>query len=150
MSLKRRLWIKLRLKLPRVFFYPPIAYLLLDHIEPYLYMDNWSSLPLNGQARRMRVVADISQKLEVGAVIETGTYLGSSTSYLAGIFGCKTYTMVGIRLTTRNYDQVWLSQEWTSPGPNKSFVRGSKTMTTVWTTLIGCAGVTPLCVRVVV
>ena len=56
-------------------------------------MDNWSSLPFNGQSRRMRVISDISQRLDVGAVIETGTFLGSSTPYLAGFFGCKTYTI---------------------------------------------------------
>lgn len=93
MSLKRKLWSQLRGILPRKFFFTPLAYLFLDHIEPYLYMDNWSSLPFNGQSRRMRVISDISQRLDVGAVIETGTFLGSSTPYLAGFFRCKTYTI---------------------------------------------------------
>ena len=93
MALKRKLWTKMRERLPRKFLSAPLAYLLLDHIEPYLYMDNWSSLPFNGQSRRMRVISDISQKLNVGAVIETGTYLGSTTPYLASIFSCKTFTV---------------------------------------------------------
>jgi predicted O-methyltransferase YrrM len=93
MGLKRKLWQQIRESLPRKFFSTPFAYLLLDHIEPYVYMDNWSSLPFNGQSRRMRIISDISQKLDVGAVIETGTYLGSSTPYLAGMFSCKTYTI---------------------------------------------------------
>jgi hypothetical protein len=56
-------------------------------------MDNWSSLPFNGQARRISVISEFSRSLKVGVVIETGTYLGSSTPYLASLFNCKTYTL---------------------------------------------------------
>ena len=56
-------------------------------------MDNWSSLPFNGQVRRMRLISGLSLDLEIGTVIETGTYLGSSTPFLAGIFNCKTYSV---------------------------------------------------------
>jgi predicted O-methyltransferase YrrM len=93
MSLKRRFWVLIRNKLPKRFVSAPLGYLLLDHIEPFLYMDNWSTLPFNGQARRMRFLACLSVEIDIKTVIETGTYLGSSTPYLAGMFNCKTYTV---------------------------------------------------------
>jgi hypothetical protein len=93
MSLRSKIVIKLRNILPQKFFGTALSYLLLDHIEPYVYMDSWSSLPFNGQVRRMSIVAGISENVNAYAVIETGTYLGSSTPYLAGLFKCKTYTI---------------------------------------------------------
>ena len=93
MSMKRTLWVALRTRLPKYFFPTSVSYLFLDHVEPHVFMDNWSTLPFNGQARRMRLISALSLDLEVGVVIETGTYLGSSTPYLAGVFNCKTYSV---------------------------------------------------------
>ncbi|ASY24509.1 putative methyltransferase [Candidatus Planktophila lacus] len=93
MSIKGKLWLMLRNKLPKKFFPTSVAYLFLDHIEPSVFMDNWSSLPFNGQVRRMRLISGLSLDLEIGTVIETGTYLGSSTPYLARIFNCETYSV---------------------------------------------------------
>ena len=93
MPLKRKLFMELRERLPRTFFSTPLSYLLLDHIQPSLYMDDWSSLPFNGQIRRMSMIAAISRSISASAVIETGTFKGSSTPYLASLFKCKTYTI---------------------------------------------------------
>jgi len=84
---------ELRKRLPDGFFSTPVSYLLLDHIHPAVYMDDWSSLPFNGQVRRMSMIAALSRSIDASAVIETGTFKGSSTPYLAGLFKCKTYTI---------------------------------------------------------
>jgi predicted O-methyltransferase YrrM len=93
MSVRGNLFSEFRKSFPKFFFSVPFSYLLLDHIEPYVFMDNWSSLPFNGQARRMRTIASIAANADFDVVIETGTYLGSSTPYLAGLFNCDTYTI---------------------------------------------------------
>jgi predicted O-methyltransferase YrrM len=93
MSMRGNLFSNFRKSVPRFFFSVPFSYLLLDHIEPFVFMDNWSSLPFNGQARRMSTIASIAANADFGVVIETGTYLGSSTPYLAGLFSCQTYTV---------------------------------------------------------
>jgi cephalosporin hydroxylase len=92
-ALRRKIFNIVRNAIPKKFFPVSLSYLLLDHVEPFVYMDNWSSLPFNGQVRRMRLISGLSLDLEIGTVIETGTYLGSSTPYLARIFNCRTYSV---------------------------------------------------------
>jgi hypothetical protein len=76
MSMRGKLFSNFRKSVPKFFFSVPFSYLLLDHIEPFVFMDNWSSLPFNGQARRMSTIASIAANADFGVVIETGTYLG--------------------------------------------------------------------------
>jgi predicted O-methyltransferase YrrM len=56
-------------------------------------MDDWAILPFNGQVRRTLQIGQISEVFEADLVIETGTYKGSSTPYLATLFQCKTYSI---------------------------------------------------------
>ena len=56
-------------------------------------MDDWAILPFNGQVRRTLQIGQISEAFQADLVIETGTYKGSSTPYLATLFQCKTYSI---------------------------------------------------------
>jgi len=67
--------------------------LVLDHIEPYIYIDSWYVKPFNGQVKRMLQIASIAEAYKATHLIETGTFLGSSTVYLSGMVTQKTYTI---------------------------------------------------------
>lgn len=55
-------------------------------------MDHWSALPFNGQVKRMQIICSIFERFKPDCSIETGTYLGSSTIYIAGLTDGVTYT----------------------------------------------------------
>lgn len=76
---------KLRDVSPRFFLSSTFAPLLVDHVEPHVYMDSWSVQPFNGQVHRMAAITALAKALRPTIAIETGTYLGSSTPYLAGM-----------------------------------------------------------------
>ena len=76
---------KLRDVFPRFFLPSTFAPLLVDHVEPHVYMDEWSVQPFNGQVHRIAAITAIAKALQPTIAIETGTYLGSSTPYLAGL-----------------------------------------------------------------
>src|SRR5690606_27811675 len=42
---------------------------------------------MNGQSGRKQIVADLFSALDFGAVLETGTFFGMTTGYLATTFG---------------------------------------------------------------
>jgi predicted O-methyltransferase YrrM len=67
--------------------------MLIKHIRPVHYADHWSILPFNGQAIRLQKIVEIATVLRPTIVIETGTYLGSSTPYLASFASNKTFTI---------------------------------------------------------
>ena len=76
------------------FLFPSrLSFFFLKHIEPHLYLDRWSSLPLNGQSRRLQTILGITDFWKPDVVIETGTYLGSSTPFFASISRKETYTI---------------------------------------------------------
>jgi hypothetical protein len=53
----------------------------------------WSSGgPMNGQVVRRRIVSDLARHLQPEAVVETGTYRGESTAFLADVTGAPTFT----------------------------------------------------------
>jgi hypothetical protein len=58
---------------------------LLNHIQPLEIVRNWWTSPFNGQARRMYNMYVLSHELEPSHVIETGTFIGSSTYLFLGI-----------------------------------------------------------------
>ena len=70
-----------------------VSWLFLDHIEPHVYMDQWYVQPFNGQAHRMALIMWLGRALDPTHVIETGTYLGSSTPYLASLASDATITI---------------------------------------------------------
>lgn len=76
---------KLRDVVPRFFLPSTFAPLLVDHVEPHVYMDEWSVQPFNGQVHRIAAVTALAKALRPTIALETGTYLGSSTPYLAGL-----------------------------------------------------------------
>lgn len=93
MRLKTRAFQKFRLWLPKFYFERHLADLLLERIEPYMYYDRWASLPFNGQAQRMKTISALARAFDGTNVIETGTFMGSSTPYLASLVSSKTFTI---------------------------------------------------------
>ncbi len=93
MRLMTRVQIKLRLMLPKFYFGQQFSEFCLDHIKPHIYFDRWSIQPFNGQARRMSVIWQISRIFKPTVGIETGTFLGSSTPYLASMVEKDMYTI---------------------------------------------------------
>ena len=92
--ISRSLFQRLRKYIPSQFrFGPNFSEMLLDHIEPYIYMDSWQVKPFNGQVKRMQQVALIAEAYKATHSIETGTFLGSSTMYLSGMVTEKTFTI---------------------------------------------------------
>lgn len=93
MNFWTRASIKLRLLTPKFFFGPLFSDFLLDHIKPYIYFDRWHIQPFNGQAQRMSTISRICRDFSPHVGIETGTYLGSSTPYLAAMVSEQMYTI---------------------------------------------------------
>jgi hypothetical protein len=50
------------------------------------YWLGWGG-PLNGQLRRREIVRELGRAIQFDGVIETGTFRGSSTEFLAAVFG---------------------------------------------------------------
>ncbi len=78
---------------PKFYLNRDFSPVILDHIEPAVYMDHWSVQPFNGQARRISSIFALADAFAPTHVIETGTYLGSSTPYLASVADGPTYTI---------------------------------------------------------
>ena len=87
-----RKYFRFRDYLPEFRFGRVISEILLEHIEPYHYMDGWSMKPFNGQVRRLQNICLINNAFKPDFCIETGTYLGTTTTFLAGLSSIKTYT----------------------------------------------------------
>jgi hypothetical protein len=79
--------------MPRFYFGEQLSEFFLDHIKPHLYFDRWSIQPFNGQSKRMSIIWEISRKFDPTLGIETGTFLGSSTPYLASMVSGDMYTI---------------------------------------------------------
>jgi len=58
---------------------------LFQLISPLEIFKNWWVYPLNGQARRMYNLSIISHYLRPKYVVETGTFMGSSTWFFLGV-----------------------------------------------------------------
>ena len=56
-----------------------------DHLRPSLG-DSWGG-PMNGQAGRRELVRDLARRIRFERVVETGTYRGTTTQFLAHVFG---------------------------------------------------------------
>ena len=61
----------------------------LDELIPNLTQRR----PLNGQMRRAELLQEVATVFKPAAVIETGTYRGSSTEWLASTFGVRVYSI---------------------------------------------------------
>lgn len=91
--MKSWLYSKIRAAAPNTFFGKKTSDLLLQHIKPVNYMDHWSIQPFNGQIVRHSTIAKIIDDFKPNYCIETGTYLGSTTAYLAGYSTAPTFTI---------------------------------------------------------
>ena len=87
-----RKYFRFRDYLPEFYFSKIMSEILLDHIEPYRYMDEWQIKPFNGQVRRLLNICLINSAFKPDYCIETGTYIGTTTTLLAGLSTTKTYT----------------------------------------------------------
>ena len=87
-----RKYFRLRDYLPEFKFGRVASEILIEHIEPYRYMDGWSMKPFNGQVRRLQNICLINNAFKPDFCVETGTYLGTTTTFLAGLPNIKTYT----------------------------------------------------------
>jgi len=87
-----RKYIRFRNYLPNFKFGRNISEILLEHIEPYRYMDEWRVKPFNGQSKRLVNICLICNAFKPDYCIETGTYIGTTTTLLAGLSTTKTYT----------------------------------------------------------
>jgi hypothetical protein len=70
-----------------------LGYLVIEKIHPADYMDNWTNLPFNAQPIRMQTISTIYHAFNPQFTIETGTHIGSSTTYLAAMTSGKTFTI---------------------------------------------------------
>ena len=78
---------------PKFVLGPNLSRFVLNYINPYIYIDRWSSQPFNGQNSRYRQIVLISEFFKPTVAIETGTYLGTSTPALAKLVSRQTYTI---------------------------------------------------------
>lgn len=70
-----------------------LGYLLIEKIHPADYMDNWTNLHFNAQALRMQTISTLYLGFKPDFTIETGTHIGSSTTYLAAMTQGATFTI---------------------------------------------------------
>jgi hypothetical protein len=63
----------------------------LDLATPF-YRGVWGG-PMNGQYHRQELVRQIAAELDFGLVIETGTFRGDTTRFLAETFSCPVWTV---------------------------------------------------------
>lgn len=77
---------------------PPLAW-QLDITQPGV-LSSWGG-PLNGQRERQRIVRDLARHLDFETVVETGTFRGTSTEFLASVTGAEVHT---VESSPRNYE----------------------------------------------
>jgi len=82
---------------PKFVLGPNLSRFVLNYIDPYIYIDRWSSQPFNGQSARYRQIVLISEFFKPTVAIETGTYLGTSTPALANLVSRETFTIEFVR-----------------------------------------------------
>jgi hypothetical protein len=66
---------------------------VLNYVDPYFYMEKWFTQPFNGQIARHKQILQIADFLRPTVAIETGTFLGTTTPYLASMCSGRTYTI---------------------------------------------------------
>jgi hypothetical protein len=71
---------------------PPRLAARVDYLRPELRMPAWGNGPLNGQIRRQQAVRRLVAAVPFDEVVETGTFRGASTEFLAALTGIPVYT----------------------------------------------------------
>lgn len=67
--------------------------LIMHKFPPYAYMDSWYVQSFNGQIRRTAKIVEIAENFKPTSVVETGTFLGSSTAALSSLTDGPVYTL---------------------------------------------------------
>lgn len=88
---------------PNFYFSKFWTIFLVSHMKPAIYADQWSMHPFNGQIKRYRKIRQIAAEFMPTTCVETGTYYGSSTPYLADLVSGGTYT---IEVDKKNYEKA--------------------------------------------
>jgi hypothetical protein len=70
-----------------------LARSLINRLEPKDYMNQWFFQPLNGQFVRLKHVINLCDDFKPTVCIETGTYRGTTTIFLATLSSKITYTI---------------------------------------------------------
>jgi predicted O-methyltransferase YrrM len=58
---------------------------LISFLDPLIREYDWSHFPFNGQLLRAKKILELFERVECNWIVETGTYLGSTTEYLMKI-----------------------------------------------------------------
>lgn len=88
---------------PNFYFSKFWTIFFVSHMKPVIYADQWSMHPFNGQITRYGKIRQIASDFKPTTCIETGTYFGSSTPYLADLVSGETYT---IEVDETNYKKA--------------------------------------------
>lgn len=67
--------------------------LIMHKFPPYAYMDSWYAQSFNGQIRRTAKIVEIAENFNPTTIVETGTFLGSSTAALSSLTDGSVYTL---------------------------------------------------------
>ena len=67
--------------------------LLVPFIRKESYLDSWVVRPMNGQRNRLRTTILLCDLIEPDYVIESGSFLGTTTQYLSVLARVKTYSI---------------------------------------------------------
>jgi hypothetical protein len=113
--------LRFRKYIPRFTFGRTISEVLLEHIEPCRYMDEWYMKPFNGQVRRIQNICLIASAFKPDFCIETGTYLGTTTTFLAGLSDNKTFSF---EIDTKSASQAKNRFVNNYPGLNIDLIHG--------------------------
>lgn len=70
-----------------------ISDLLIPFIRKDSYLDKWVVRPMNGQRNRLRTTILLCDLFEPDYVIESGSFLGTTTQYLSILARVKTYSI---------------------------------------------------------
>ena len=87
------LLVSIRNRIEKIQFSPWFSHLLIPHIRKEVYLDMWVVRPMNGQRNRLRTSILLLEILKPEFVIESGSYLGTTTQYLAGFSSKKTFSI---------------------------------------------------------
>jgi predicted O-methyltransferase YrrM len=87
------LLVSIRNRIDKITFSIRFSRLLIPHIRKEAYLDMWVVRPMNGQRNRLRTSILLLEILKPEFVIESGSYLGTTTQYLAGFSSKKTFSI---------------------------------------------------------
>jgi hypothetical protein len=95
---------------------------LVRKLNPIAIFGEWWINPMGGQARRIKKVIELCDEFQPSLVIETGTFVGSTSPLLANLFSSPVITIeLNPRLASRNK----MMFEYLYPGLNISQVTGN-------------------------